>query len=395
MEALFMRRCSLIVLLLVLLANSRASAQTVETLTVTAQPIAVKATSAGFFAMLYEQVQAPSAAFEVTPLALNGSQLPIVNVAVGAAYVFSRRGQPAFNPGDTLGYVQATTPGPYTFVLVQYPNASNAPQVTAVKCPLGQYVGEINPDGTSGCTNESPVTTWNPYENAVVFTAPGTWSAPVVFTNSNPLAQSVNAATEFMENTDGQFEIVTFSNGQQKALLNLDTDGHIDLYGDSGGGISTDLKGNTCLAGNNGACTNVVFSEDGPLSNYRGVALKAGDGMPVILYGGTGPFTGNFGPYTLYTTPATGYTSTGLFRVSGYLVETSAVAGATMQVAINYVDASGANEQDSGAPISFATVGSKLPFAFVLQSIPSQSISITLSTANSPSYTFYVAIEAL
>ena len=391
-----MKYLSLAVLMLwAMVGIPRASSQTVETITVTNQPVPVKATSTGYFAMLYEQAQVPSAAFEVTPLNANGSELPIVDVAVGAAYVFSRKGQTAFSPGDTLGYVQATTAGPFTFVLAQYPNAPNAPQVTAVRCPLGQYVGEINPDGSTSCTNESPVTTWNPYENAVVFTAPGTWSAPVIFTNSNPLAQSVSAATEFLENTDGQFEIATFSNGQQKSLLNLDTDGHVALFGDSGGGISTDLKGNTCLAANNGACTNVVFSEDGPLSNYRGVAIKAGDGMTVILYGGTGPFTGNFGPYTLYTTPESGYTSTGLFRVSGYLVETSVAPAATMQVAINYVDASGPNEQDSGAPISFATVGAKLPFSYVLQSAPSQAVTIMVNTANSPSYTLYVVMEAL
>src|SRR5215472_1006153 len=43
--------------------------------------------------------------------------------------------------------------------------------------------------------------------------------------------------------------------------------------------------------------------------------------MPLILFGDGGNLTGNFGPYTLYTTPASGCTSTGSFRVSGYVVE--------------------------------------------------------------------------
>jgi hypothetical protein len=396
-----MKRLFLAVLLgIAALTVPGSSAQTTLTITVTDTPVEIRATSTGYFGVLYENASPLSAAFTVIPSQSNGVQPPPVNVSVGAAYVFTRvQGQP-FHPGDFLGSVASSTPGPYTFILVQYANPPNAPLASAVKCPSGQSVNQINPDGSTVCLPETPagqssIMQWNAALDAVTFTAPGTWSAPMWFTNSNPIAQQNQAGTEVLENTDGQFEMVTFSNGQVKSLLNLDTDGHIDLYGETGGGIATDQSGNTCLAGPNGSCWNVVFANNGPLVNYQGVPLTSGHGMPVILYGGGASFSGNFGPYTLYTAPATGYTALGLFRLSGYAVETSAVAGATLQVRVDYTDASGANSQDTGTPLSFSAVGTKLPFSFILQGTPSQPINITVNTANSPQYTIFATLEAL
>lgn len=384
---------------LLLLGAPRLTAQTVSTLTVTDSTAPVRATASGYFALLYEQSPNPSAPFAVTAFQSNGTQTTL-NVSVGAAYVFSRPTGSPFQTGDLLGWVNSTNPGPYTFVLVQYPNAPNAPLVSAVKCPTGQSVNQINPDGSAVCLAEAPsgqssIMQWNSALNAVTFTAPPTWSAPVWFTSSGPEAQQNHAGTQFLENTDGQFEIVTLSNGQTQSVLNLDTDGHVDLYGANGGGISTDSKGNTCLASANGSCWNVVFANNGPLVNYQGVALKSGHGLPVILFGGGANLSGDFGPYTLYTTPSSGYTSTGLFRVSGYVVETSPAAGATLQVRIDYTDISGQNSQDTGAPLSFSTKGAKLPFSFILQAVPGTPINLTLSTTNAPFYTINVDVEVL
>jgi hypothetical protein len=387
------------VVLIALLASSL-SAQTTVNMTVTTSSSAIQTSSSGYFAVLYEQSSTPSAAFTVTTMQSNGT-LSTVSVSVGAAYVFSRQSGSPFQSGELLGWIEATTPGPYSFVLVQYANAPNAPVVSAVKCPTGQSVNQINPDGTTICLPQTPagqssIVQWNSTLNALTFTAPaGTWSSPVWFTNASPVAQQNQAGTEFSENTDGQFEIVTHSNGQTQALLNLDTDGHISLYGANGGGIATDRVGNTCLASANGACWNVVFANNGPLVNYQGVALKSGHGMPVILFGGGANLSGNFGPYALYTTPGTGYTSTGLFRVSGYVVATSAALNATLQVKIDYTDISGANAQDSGSPISFGAVGAKLPFSFMLQAIPGTPINLTVNTTNVPVYTIDVDLEAL
>lgn len=379
--------------------TSSALAQTNVSITVTNSSVPVHTTVGGYFAMLYESSATPTAAFEVTTLS-NGTN-STVSLAPGAAYVFNSPEGTPFKAGDLLGWVVATTPGPYNFVLVQYANAPNAPLVSAVKCPVGQSVNQINPDGTTVCVSESPagqssVMQYNPTINAMVFTAPaGTWSAPVFFTNASPQAQQLGSVTEFTENTDGQFEIVTYANGQLQSLLNLDTDGHIDLFGSNGGGISTDQKGRTCLASANGGCWNVVFANNGPLANYMGVPLTSGHGMPVILFGGGANLTGNFGPYALYTLPASGYTSTGLFRVTGYVVETSAVPGATLQVRIDYTDISGPNFQDTGAPLDFSTVGAKLPFSFILQGIASTPINLTVNTVNAPAYTINADVEAL
>lgn len=385
-----------IVLGLVTLLVPSLPAQTTAIISVTNTSTGVRATSSGYFAVLYEESSMPTAIYTVEPFQSNGTQPSAVSVSVGAAFVFSRPAGVPFQAGDLLGWVASTAPGPYTFVLVQYQNPPNAPLASAVKCPTGQSVSQINPDGTTICASTSPVLQWNESLNAVTFTAPsGTWSAPVWFTNASPEAQRIHAGTAFLENTDGQFEIATLTNGNVQALLNLDTDGHIDLYGSNGGGISTDASGNTCLAGNNGSCWNLAFAADGPLVHYQGVATKAGDGLPVILYGGSSSQSGNLAPFTLYTTPASGYTSTGLFRISGYVVETSAAAGATLQVRIDYTDGSGANSQDTGTPLSFSNVGAKLPFSFLLQSVPSKPINISVITANTPVYTIWGTIEAL
>ena len=387
-------------ILLSALAAPVLSAQTTSTITITNSSTPLRATASGYFALLYEQSSAPSAAFAVTAIQSNGIQTTS-NVSVGAAFIFSRTNGFPFQAGELLGWADSTSPGPYTFVLVQYANPPNAPLVSAVKCPSGQSLNQINPDGTTAClpfvpAAQSSLMQWNSALNAVTFTAPaGTWSAPVWFTNASSEAQQSQAGTEFLENTDGQFEILTVANGQTKSLLNLDTDGHIDLYGANGGGISTDLAGNTCLASANGSCWNVVVANNGPLVKYQGVALTSGHGMPVILFGGGANLSGNFGPYTLYTTPASGYTSTGLFRVSGYVVETSPATGATLQVSIGYRDISGQNSQDTGAPLSFSAVGAKLPISFILQAVPGTHINLTVNTTNTPVYTINIDLEAL
>ncbi len=373
-------------------------AQTTTTIDVTSSPITITAASTGYFAVLYENSATPSATFVVTPAQFNGAQGPTVDVSVGAAYVFTRPVGSPFRAGDVLGSVTFPPPqaGPYSFVLVQYSNAPNAPFVSAVKCPTGQSVNQINPDGTTVCSPLDPIMQWNSALNAVTFVAPAGVQAPVAWYGSaDPYAQEHRAGTEFVENTDGQFLIITEQDGFATATLNLDTDGHIDLFGSNGGGISTNAAGNTCLASANGGCWNVVFANNGPLVNYQGVATNGGDGLPIILFGGSSYQSGNFGPFTMYTTPATGYTATGMFRLTGYIVATTAAPGATLQARIDYTDASGPNSQDTGTPIPFATVGAKLPFSFILQSTPSRPINISVITTNTPIYLISGIIEAL
>src|SRR5215831_7713539 len=130
---------------LLLFGAPRLAAQTTSTFSITNSTAPVRATAAGYFAVLYEQATTPAAVFAVTALQLNGTQTT-VNVSMGAAYVFSRPTGLPFQSGELLGWVNSTTPGPFTFVLVQYANAPSAPLVSAVKCPSGQSVNQINPD---------------------------------------------------------------------------------------------------------------------------------------------------------------------------------------------------------------------------------------------------------
>src|SRR5689334_18992407 len=198
---------------LIVFGAPRVAAQTTSTFSVTNSTTPVRATAAGYFAVLYEHAPTPAAAFAVTVFQLNGTETTL-NVSVGAAYVFSRPIGSSFKAGELLGWVNSTTPGPYNFVLVPYANAPNGPLVLAVKCPTGQSVNQINPDGSTVCLPETPpgqssIMQWNSALNAVTFTAGPTWSAPVWFSSSGTVAQQNQAGTEFLENTDGQFEIVT------------------------------------------------------------------------------------------------------------------------------------------------------------------------------------------
>jgi hypothetical protein len=130
------------------------------------------------------------------------------------------------------------------------------------------------------------------------------------------------------------------------------------------------------------------------LTQYRGQAL-AGNGQPTILYYADTSLTGSFGPYTIFTTNGTGYASSGMYRLSGYLTATSVIPGATMQFVSGYTDEVGNQTQTNGEPIPFALVGAKLPFSFVFYSEQSKPITISTVTTGGPAYTIHLRLEAL
>src|SRR5215470_14557466 len=80
----------------------RLVAQTISTFSVTNSSAPVRATTVGYFAVLYEQAPTPAAAFAVTAFQPNGTQTTL-NVSVGAAYVFSRPIGFPFQAGELLG----------------------------------------------------------------------------------------------------------------------------------------------------------------------------------------------------------------------------------------------------------------------------------------------------
>jgi hypothetical protein len=223
----------------------------------------------------------------------------------------------------------------------------------------------------------------------------GSWHAPLAIHNSSAASNSV---TEFSVNTDNQFQIQNFGGGRISSFLNLDSEGSLSLYGVGGGGIGSEgWTGDTCIPTTLQApCgpNSMRIGASGIVTQYRGQSLS-GNGLSAILFFADTPLTGSFGPYTIFTTNKTNYASAGMYRLSGYIVETTSAPGATMQFAIEYTDETGPQSQITGAPVSFAAVGAKIPFEFVFSAVANSPISFTNTTTNSPTYGFHLRLEAL
>jgi len=241
------------------------------------------------------------------------------------------------------------------------------------------------------------IMTYSPQNQWVLFTdKTGTWHAPLALTNSAAPSDSV---VEFTVNTDDQFLVQVYSNGNPESFLDLDTDGSASLYGSSGGGIGVDsATGDTCLPSTKVApcsANALRINADGVVDQYIGQAT-AGNGISTILYSADATLTGSFGPYTLFTTNASGYASSGMYRLTGYMTVTSSSSGATMQFVADYTDESGVQSQSTGLPVSFQGVGDKLPFSFVFYCESGKPITISTSVAGgNPTYTIHLRLEAL
>lgn len=241
------------------------------------------------------------------------------------------------------------------------------------------------------------IVTYDPQNNWVLFTDhTGTWHAPLAMTNSKA---SSNSVVEFTLNTDDQFVLQTYGGGQPTSALDVDVDGSAALYGSAGGGIGVDAAtGDTCVpATRDNPCgpTSLRVNSGGIVSSYQGQPTF-GHGISTILYAADVSLTGAFGPYAFFTTNASGYGSSGLYRVTGYMTVVSPAPGSTMQVAIGYFDESGKQVQNNGLAIPFETVGETLPFSCVFWSQSQSPITITMNVAGgSPTYTVHVRLEEL
>lgn len=241
------------------------------------------------------------------------------------------------------------------------------------------------------------IMSYDPTNDWVLFTdKTGTWHAPLAITNS---AAPKDSVVELTVNTDDQFVIQTYAGGNPQSLLDVDVDGSAALYGSAGGGVGVDAAtGDTCIPSTRPSpCSATSFrvTTDGLVSQYLG-QNTAGHGISTILYAADATLSGSFGPYTIFTTNATGYNGTsGMYRLSGYMTETSSASGATMQFMVSYTDESGIQSQTSNL-VSFQSVGDKLPFSLVFYSVGGAPITIsTLATGSSPSYTLHLRLEAL
>lgn len=241
------------------------------------------------------------------------------------------------------------------------------------------------------------IMSYSPQNDWVLFTdKTGTWHAPLAITNS---AAPNDSVVEFTVNTDDQFVIQTYASDQPESALDVDVDGSAALYGSSGGGIGADAAtGDTCLPSIRTAPCGPVslrIGTNGIVKQYVGQPTM-GNGIAAIVYSADANLTGSFGPYTVFTTNTSGYASSGLYRLSGYMTVTGASAGSTMQFVTTYTDESGLQSQTTGNPISFQGVGEKLPFSFDLYAQPSTPIAIsTIAGTGNPTYTLHLRLEAL
>jgi hypothetical protein len=222
----------------------------------------------------------------------------------------------------------------------------------------------------------------------------GTWHAPLALHNS---AAPSNSITEFVVNTDDQFNIQTYNQGNLAALLDLDTDGSAALYGSGGGGIGVEAAtGDTCVpAVQSAPCSPYALrvGANGILNHYRGQQL-AGNGVAALLYTADTSLTGSFGPYAIFTTNQNGYASGGMYRLSGYLTATSTSSGASMQMVVSYTDEVEPQTQYANQPV-FSVAGANLPFSFVFYSQPGKPISISTVNIGTSTYTIHLRLEAL
>jgi len=222
----------------------------------------------------------------------------------------------------------------------------------------------------------------------------GEWHAPLAIHNS---AAPSNSIVEFTVNTDDQFVIQTYNKGNPASSLDLDTDGSASLYGSGGGGVGVEAAtGDTCIpAVQTNPCGPLALriGANGIVNHYRGQAT-AGNGISTIQYYADATLTGSFGPYAIFRTNSSGYASSGLYRLSGYMTATNTPAGGSMQLALGYTDETGPQNQYAGQP-NFGVVGANLPFSFVFYSQASQAITITTVTTGTPTYTIHLRLEAL
>lgn len=221
----------------------------------------------------------------------------------------------------------------------------------------------------------------------------GQWLAVEYYANA---ASFPNVVSAFTVDQEGHFEMQTLKNCSTQCgvstLLNLDMDSHVDLWGSAGGGLSTNLQGDTCLASTSGGCGNIRISANGGFSQYKGLPALSGSGMPFIVYGvRTTLLTVSFGPFALFTAPANVYGANALYEVTGYAVATNSQPDSTLVVTINYTDTQGTKSQSTSS-VPFSAAGTILPFRFILQSSPSNPISFTATTSPGATYNVQVGV---
>jgi hypothetical protein len=264
--------------------------------------------------------------------------------------------------------------------------------------PIGCADLATNVTATSGNTASFPSSKCSasagPYTGQL-----GTIGTQITLHNS---AGSPTSNTTITETADSHTSIKVNHSGATQTELDLQAGGPLSLDSFAEGvsfSIGPDML--ACVgqpsrsAGGN--CVATGFNSAGTLSTYKGLSSSgAGHGQPFIVYGaGPAALSGNIGPYTMHTCPASGYGAAALYRVNFYLVETSGAPGATMQLLLSYTDDVQTQIQSSGSAEPFALIGTRLPWSTTFSCAAGQAISFQTVTTNMPVYTLYVTLELL
>ena len=268
------------------------------------------------------------------------------------------------------------------------------PILVLVLCLVGLFTVLASAQGQGSLFGG--IISYDPGNQWVTFTDhTGTWHAPLAIHNASAPSNSI---TEFVVNTDDQFEIQTFNKGSLAGFLEIDTNGSAALYGGQGGGIGTDNStGDTCIPTTLTApcgATSLRIATNGLVKQYLG-QNTAGWGMPAILFTADSTLSGSFGPYTIFTTNSSGYASSGMYRLSGYITATNTQLGSSMQFVATYTDEVAQQTQVSGTPVPFGVVGANLPFSLIFYSQAGKPINISTQTIGEPTYTIHLRLEAL
>lgn len=215
-----MKKFLVISLLILAALPAIAQGNFTETLSVTNSPTNIVVHSNTSFVVIRENSAAPTAVFSVTPA---GAGAVAVNFPAGAAFVFTN-GSSQWLSGQTIGTIQATTSGPFTFVLIEGNTNTSVPGTAGMSS--GGNVGVSSPVDGSGFVNvdcKTGCAAGNANGQATMAN-----SAPVVIA-SNQAAVSVTGAGPAAEGAaasgsplqvGGKFETTptTLTNGQQGAL---------------------------------------------------------------------------------------------------------------------------------------------------------------------------------
>ena len=226
----------------------------------------------------------------------------------------------------------------------------------------------------------------------------------LVFQNA---AGDANHLAQITQTADGHIVVRELISGSESVALDMQNSGLFALRSDTyATGFSVSTAQEACVGGNQASfegatCPGFGIGYGGLATRYDGQAIQ---GLSVPVYKASGNTTGNYSNATFYTAPASGLGGNSMYHLKGVLTETGTAASATAYVTITYtprvggpftvsscsVDATNINCMGTTAVATvMATIGNSVPFDITFELGNSQTVSISVTTANSPVYDYF------